>query len=119
MSEQNQGIDTVRRFLKPMADLLVINAETMGTLIQRQNALVSELVETGVEALRKTVNAQSLQDAFEVQRDYATTVGEKVQNLQRENLETLRDAGTSGSDVLRSAFRPGDEPQAEEGQQAA
>ena len=108
MSEQTQNTTPVRRFLKPMADLFVINAETMSTLILRQNELVNELIESGVETLRKTVNAETVQDAFEAQRDYVTTVSEKVQNLQRENLETLRDAGTTGTEVLRNAFRTGE-----------
>ena len=101
MSEQNR----FARVTKPMTDLVIINAETTGTVLQRQNAFVAEVIAASVDQVKVLTEAGSLRDALDSQRAYIREISEKFQSTARENLETIREGGRNAGNVVRGAFR--------------
>ncbi len=101
------------RVTKPMTDLVILNAEATGTVLQRQNAFVAEVIAASVDQVKVLTEAGSLRDAMDSQRAYIREIGEKFQSTARENIETIRDAGREAGTVVRGAFRR-DEEAAEE-----
>ena len=97
--------DRVRQAFKPATDLVVLNAETTGRLIQQQTALVLELTEASVAQVRKLMAAESVREAYELQRDYVSDVFSMARGTGREQIATLREAGSDAGSVLRGAFR--------------
>lgn len=101
MSEQNR----FARVTKPMTDLVLINAETTGTVLQRQNAFVAEVIAASVDQVKVLTEAGSLRDAIDAQRAYVREISEKFQSTTRENFETIRGASKDAGSVVRGAFR--------------
>lgn len=101
MSEQNR----FARVTKPMTDLVIINAETTGTVLQRQNAFVAEVIAASVDQVKVLTEAGSLRDAIDSQRAYVREISEKFQTTARDNIETIREAGKDAGNVVRGAFR--------------
>jgi phasin family protein len=97
--------ERVRDALKPASDLVVLNAETTGRLIQQQTALVLEVTEASVAQVRKLMAADSVREAYELQRDYVSDVFSMARGTGREQIATLREAGSDAGSVLRGAFR--------------
>lgn len=101
MSEANR----LARITKPVTDLVVLNAETTGTILLRQNAFVTDMISASVDQVKTLTTAGSLRDAAESQRAYLREMGSKFQSVTKENVETLRDAGRDASSVVRGAFK--------------
>ena len=101
MSEQNR----FARVTKPMTDLVIINAETTGTVLQRQNAFVAEVIAASVDQVKVLTEAGSLRDAIDSQRAYVREISEKFQTTARDNIETIREAGKDAGTVVRGVFR--------------
>lgn len=97
--------DRVRDAFKPASDLIVLNAETTGRLIQQQTALVLEVTEASVAQVRKLMAVESVREAYELQRDYVSDVFSMARGTGREQIATLREAGSDAGSVLRGAFR--------------
>ena len=106
MNAQN----AIQRVTKPLTDLVLLNAETTGQILLRQNAVFGQLVEQSVAQTRRMTAVSGVREAVESQREYLRTVGETLRTAQQDNLETLRNAGKSAVDVIRGAIRPQDEP---------
>jgi phasin family protein len=100
MSQQNR----ISRALKPVNDLIVLNAETTGTILLRQNAFVTDLISASVDQVKVLTSAGSFRDAVESQRAYLKELGSKFQSVTKENVETLRDAGRDAGTVVKGAF---------------
>jgi hypothetical protein len=105
--------DNVRKAFKPASDLAVLNAETTGRLIQQQTALVLEVTEASVAQVKKLMQVESIREAIELQRDYVGDVFSMTRGTSREQLATLREAGSDAGEVLRSVFRRAREEAAE------
>ncbi len=103
----------IKSVLKPVNDLVLINAETTGSILLRQNAFFGDLVESSVQQVKTLSQAESLRDAMDAQRAYIKEVGSKVSAVARDNIETLREGGNSAREVVTSAFRRGREEVAE------
>ncbi len=101
MSEQNR----FARVTKPMTDLVIINAETTGSVLQRQNAFVAEVIAASVDQVKVLTEAGSLRDAIDSQRAYVREISEKFQTTARDNIETIREASKDAGNVVRGAFR--------------
>ena len=101
MSQQNR----LARVTKPMTDLVVINVETTGTVLQRQNAFVAEVIAASVDQVKVLTEAGSLRDAVDSQRAYIREISEKFQTTARDNIETIREASKDAGGVVRGAFR--------------
>ncbi len=99
----------IKNVLKPVNDLVLINAETTGAILLRQNAFFGDLVESSVQQIKTLTQAESLRDAVDAQRAYIKEVGSKVSSVTRDNIETLREGGKSAGSVLSSALRRGRE----------
>ena len=93
------------RVTKPMTELVLLNAETTGTVLARQNAFVADVIAASVDQVRVLTEAGSLRDAIDSQRTYVREIGEKFQATARENVETIRAAGRDAGTVVRGAFR--------------
>lgn len=105
MSEQNR----FSRVTKPMTDLVIINAETTGTVLQRQNAFVAEVIAASVDQVKVLTEAGSLRDAIDSQRAYIREISEKFQTTARDNMDTIREASKDAGNVVRGAFRRAEE----------
>ena len=95
----------ITRITKPMTDLVILNAETAGAVLQRQNTFVAEVIVASVDQVKVLTESGSVRDAFDAQRAYVRDMGEKLQTTARNNLETIRAASTEAGDVIRGAFR--------------
>lgn len=95
----------IKSVLKPVNDLVLINAETTGSILLRQNAFFGDLVESSVQQVKTLSQASSLRDALDAQRAYMKEVGAKVSSVARDNIETLREGGKSAGTVVKSALR--------------
>ncbi|MEE4360450.1 MAG: phasin family protein [Pseudomonadales bacterium] len=93
------------RVLKPVNDLVVLNAEATGTILMRQNAFFGDLVSASVDQVKTLTSVGSVREAMDAQRTYLREIGSKFQSVARENVETLRDATRDASNVIRGAFR--------------
>lgn len=101
------------RVTKPMTDLVILNAEATGTVLQRQNAFVAEVIAASVDQVKVLTEAGSLRDALDSQRAYIREIGEKFQTTARENIETIRGASRDAGNVVRGAFRRAEEDASE------
>ena len=90
---------------KPMTDLVILNAETAGAVLQRQNTFVAEVIVASVDQVKVLTESGSVRDAFDAQHAYVRDMGEKLQTTARNNLETIRAASKEAGDVIRGAFR--------------
>lgn len=97
----------LKSVLKPVNDLVLINAETTGSILLRQNAFFGDLVESSVQQVKALSQAESLRDAIDAQRAYMKEVGSKVSAVTRDNLETLREGTKSAGSVVKGALRRG------------
>ncbi len=97
----------IKSVLKPVNDLVLINAETTGSILMRQNAFFGDLVESTVQQVKTLSQADSLRDAVDAQRAYMKEVGSKVSSVTRDNLETLREGSKSAGSVVKGALRRG------------
>ena len=95
----------ITRITKPMTDLVILNAETAGAVLQRQNTFVAEVIVASVDQVKVLTESGSVRDAFDAQRAYVRDMGEKLQTTARDNFETIRAASTEAGDVIRGAFR--------------
>lgn len=95
----------IAKAMKPVSDLVVLNAETTGAILLRQNALFNDLISASVDQVKVLTSAGSVRDAMESQRAYLREVGSKVRSVTRENIETLRGAGRDAGEVVKGAFR--------------
>jgi hypothetical protein len=95
----------ISRALAPVSNLVVLNAETTGTILLRQNALAKDLIAASVDQVKLLTEAGSLRDAVNFQRAYLRDIGTRVRSTGRENLDTLRHAGRDARGVLRDALR--------------
>ena len=101
------------RVTKPMTDLVILNAEATGTVLQRQNAFVAEVIAASVDQVKVLTEAGSFRDALDSQRAYIREIGEKFQTTARENIETIRGASRDAGNVVRGAFRRAEEDASE------
>jgi len=99
--------ERIRNVFKPMADLAVINSETTGAILLRQNAFFGELVESSVNQIRTLAEAPSVRDAVETQRGCLREVSSRASSVARDNFETLREGGKNAGSVLRGSFERG------------
>ena len=90
---------------KPMTDLVILNAETAGAVLERQNTFVAEVIVASVDQVKVLTESGSVRDAFDAQRAFVRDMGEKLQTTARDNFETIRAASTEAGDVIRGAFR--------------
>lgn len=97
----------IKSVLKPVNDLVLINAETTGSILLRQNAFFGDLVESTVQQVKTLSQAESLRDAVDAQRAYIKEVGSKVSSVTRDNIETLREGSKSAGSVVKGALRRG------------
>lgn len=97
----------IKRVLKPVNDLVLINAETTGSILMRQNAFFGDLVESSVQQVKTLSQAQSLRDAIDAQRAYMKEMGSKVSSVTRDNFETFREGSKSAGGVVKGALRRG------------
>lgn len=97
----------IKSVLKPVNELVLINAETTGSILLRQNAFFGDLVESSVQQVKTLSQAQSLRDAIDAQRAYMKEMGSKVSAVTRDNIETLREGGKSAGGVVKGALRRG------------
>lgn len=102
------------RVLKPVTDLVVLNAETTGQVLMRQNAFFGDLVSASVDQVKTLTTVHSLREAVESQRSYLREIGGKFRGVTRENVETIRDATRDAGTVLRGAFRRAEDSVSEE-----
>lgn len=100
MSEQQTTID---RFIKPITDLMVINAETTGEILLRQTNAFSELVQAGVENARKAAAAPNFAEAARTRMEFVREVMEKANDVNRGNWESLRAGFAKSRDRLTGA----------------
>ena len=103
----------IQSVLKPVNDLVMINVETTGEIILRQNAVFGDIVKASIDQAKTLAEANSLRDAYQAQRAYLREVGSKVTEVSRENLETLRTGGQHAREVLAGAYRKGREEASE------
>lgn len=108
--------DRVRNAMKPFNDLVVINAETTGRLVRQQTALVLEITDASVSQVKRLVEAESVQDAFDAQRNFVSDLAGMFRESGREQMSTLREAGSATGDVFRGMVRRGEEAIEEAGQ---
>lgn len=97
----------IKSVLKPVNELLLINAETTGSVLLRQNAFFGDLVESSVQQVKTLSQAQSLRDALDAQRAYMKEMGSKVSAVTRDNIETLREGTKSAGGVVKGALSRG------------
>lgn len=97
----------IKNVLKPVNDLVLINAETAGSVLLRQNAFFGDLVESSVQQVKTLSQAHSVRDAIDAQRAYMKEMGSKVSSVTRDNFETLREGGKSAGTVVKGALRRG------------
>ena len=95
----------ISKAIKPVTDLVVLNAETTGTILLRQNALFNDMIAASVDQVKTLTTVGSLRDAVDAQRAYLREMGSKVRSTTRENVETLKDASQEAGDVVRGVFR--------------
>lgn len=95
----------ISRAFAPVSDLVVLNAETTGTILLRQNALAKDLISASVDQVKLLSEAGSVRDALNFQRAYLRDMGTRVRSTTRENLDTLRHAGRDARGVLRDTLR--------------
>ena len=93
------------RVTKPVTDLVIVNAETTGTVLQRQNAFTAEFIAASVDQVKVLTEAGSLRDAVDAQRAYIREISEKFQSTARENIETIRAGGSKAGQIVRGVFR--------------
>lgn len=108
----------IKNVLKPVNDLVMINAETTGAILLRQNAFFGDLVESSVQQIKTLTQSESLREALDAQSAYMKEVGSKVSAVTRDNIETLREGGKSARTVVTSAFRRGREEVADAAESA-
>lgn len=94
------------RFTRPVIDLMVLNAETAGSMLLRQNTAFGELVQAGVERARAVADAKDLGEAVRLQSEFGREVFEKMSSVGRENWNTVREAYGKAGEVLREAVSP-------------
>jgi len=112
----------IKSVLKPVNDLVMINVETTGEILLRQNAFFGDVVKASIDQAKTLAEANSMRDALDAQRAYFREVGSKVTEVSRENLETLRTGGQHARSVLTGAYRKGREEASEavrQGQESA
>jgi len=97
----------IKSVFKPVNELVLLNAETAGSVLLRQNAFIGDLVESSVQQVKTLSQAHSLRDAIDAQRAYMKEIGSKVSAVTRDNIETLREGGKSAGGVVKGAFRRG------------
>ena len=102
----SEATNPIRRITKPLVDLMVLNAETTGAILLRQNAMLGELVKAGVDRARAVADAKDVGEAFRLQTEFGREVFEKMNSTGRENWETVRDAYGKAGEVIRTAVRP-------------
>ena len=100
MSEQQPIIS---RFIKPITDLMVINAETTGEILLRQTSAFSELVQAGVENARKVAAAPSFAEAARTRVEFVREMMSKANDVNRGNWESIRSGFAKSRDRLRGA----------------
>ena len=93
----------VNRFIKPISDLMVINAETTGEILLRQTNAFSELVRAGIDNARKAAAAPSLAEAARTRVEFAREVFAKANDVNRGNWQSLRAGFEKSRDRLRGA----------------
>ncbi|HSG88240.1 MAG TPA: phasin family protein [Pseudomonadales bacterium] len=109
----------ISKAIKPVSDLVVLNAETTGTILMRQNSLFGDMIAASVDQVKILSEAGSVRDALESQRAYLREMGSKVRSTTRENIETLRTAGRDAGAVVKGAFRSARKDVGESVEQAA
>ena len=97
----------IKSVLKPVNELVLINAETTGSILLRQNAFFGDLVESSVQQIKTLSQAESLRAAIDAQRAYMKEMGSKVSAVTRDNLETFREGTKSAGTVVKGALRRG------------
>lgn len=97
----------IKSVLKPVNELVLINAETAGSMLLRQNGFFGDLVESSVQQVKTLSQAPSLRDALDAQRAYMKEMGSKVSAVTRDNMETLREGTKSAGGVVKGAMRRG------------
>ena len=96
----------ISRITKPLMDLMLLNAETTGAILLRQNAVMGELVQAGVDRARAVAGAKDLGEAMRLQTDFGRHVFEKLSATGRDNWNTVRDAYGKAGGVIRTAVQP-------------
>lgn len=109
----------ISRAIKPVTDLVILNAETTGTILLRQNALFNDMIAASVDQVKTLTTVGSLRDAVDAQRAYLREMGSKVRSTTRENVETIRGASQDAGDVVKGVFRRARKDTAEGVEQAA
>ena len=97
----------IKSVLKPVNELVLINTETAGSMLLRQNAFIGDLVESSVQQVKTLSQAPSLRDAVDAQRAYMKEMGSKVSAVTRDNIDTLRKGTKSAGGVVKGAMRRG------------
>ena len=93
----------INRFIKPITDLMVINAETTGEILLRQTSAFSELIQAGVENARKAATAPSFAEAARTRVEFVREVMAKANDVNRGNWASLRAGFSKSRDRLRGA----------------
>lgn len=93
-----------RTFVKPMADLMVVNAEATGAMLLRMNALSAELIREGIDHARALAGAADFAEAGRLQTESVRKVAEKVGEASRENADAAREAFSKAGEVIRGMF---------------
>ena len=91
----------ITRFIKPISDLMIINAETTGEILLRQTSAFSELVQAGVENARKAAAAPTLAEAARTRFEFMREVMAKANDVNRGNWESIRSGFAKSRDRLR------------------
>ena len=96
----------ISRITKPFVELMLLNAETTGAILLRQNAVMSELVQASVDGARAVAGAKDLGEAMRLQQDLGRQMFEKLSATGRDNWNTVRDAYSKAGTVIRTAVQP-------------
>jgi len=93
-----------QKSLKPVTELVSVNAKAMESLVQQQNALFSSLLNQGVAFVDGATEKKDLKSLVEAQKSYAEGVQDQVAAAAKDAYDVITSAQEKAGEVLKTAM---------------